>query len=601
MVFVSFYKKRDARTGNILFQYLLCKLISIKYGHIYVPIEEYSEKKEDATMIYEDNVMDVLNHSDCRNQNIICDGFFQKSEFYVPHRDEILNALYHPENNDYWFGYNGNKEFIKDFLICTHKLQLEENDVVVSLRLDDFIQTPRETSDIIPTEHYVTIIDNEIQSKLLDKYGNKKSFNKLYIVCDRIRHDWERRYLEFFQKWGPILIQDDIMHDCALMRDCPILLHSNSTLCWFMSFLSRRKTMRYIPKTNFYGGQSLNKIEENDVLINVKPLPHHNVYHLHAHNYIRSTIYPLSYCIPDECIVNAEDVIDKKHIVIADIIPGEQLTYRFGPEQEDEYNEAYQESLFAFTRKKGGWDCLRHYEILANGCIPIFKELSSCPGDILASFPKELVIEANQKLLPWKKEYKPFYNEYLTKMVQYTRENCSVSAAAKYFLEKLGNIQPQKVLLIMGNIGVNYTRETFWIGMKRYIQSIGGVAVEYPKIDFLYENYGGNKKNLYGNGFTYAYRLKDDYNMTHEEIVEKIENKYWDLIIYGKVGPDEGHEGSWPHMPLWDYVFKRYNKNEIVFLYGGDECIDLTYDNRYKTHIMNHGHLARCFVRELKM
>jgi hypothetical protein len=36
-----------------------------------------------------------------------------------------------------------------------------------------------------------------------------------------------------------------------------------------------------------------------------------------------------------------------------------------------------------------------------------------------------------------------------------------------------------------------------------------------------------------------------------------------------------------------------------VFLYGGDECIDLTFDNRYKSHILQHAQYGFCFVREL--
>lgn len=41
-------------------------------------------------------------------------------------------------------------------------------------------------------------------------------------------------------------------------------------------------------------------------------------------------------------------------------------TYIF--ENEEEYYNDYKKSLFAITRKKGGWDCMRHYEILACGC-----------------------------------------------------------------------------------------------------------------------------------------------------------------------------------------------------------------------------------------
>jgi hypothetical protein len=334
------------------------------------------------------------------------------------------------------------------------------------------------------------------------------------------------------------------------------------------------------------------KIEETDVL---------TIINQDVNNILIKYIHPLPYCIPDECIVD-ENVLDKKHIIIADLIPNEPLTYRFAYNQEHEYNAMYQESLFAYTIKKGGWDCLRHYEILANGCIPIFKDLSKCNKYTLASFPKELIINANKNLLPWKKEYKDLYNYYIKQLLNHVKEKCSTSATIKYFLSNILIKTPKNVLLITGHLGINYTRETFWIGMKRYIQSINGIAVEYPKINFLYEDYGKeNAKNLYGCGFTYSRKLKNDYEFTESEIINKIDTKFWDLIIYGKVGPDELLEGNHPNMPLWEHVIKKYNKEEIIFLYGGDECNDITYNNRYKDHIMHNAQFGHCFVRELNM
>jgi len=312
-------------------------------------------------------------------------------------------------------------------------------------------------------------------------------------------------------------------------------------------------------------------------------------------------IYPLPYCIPDENIVDYNNIKDKKHIVISDIIPGEALTYRFGPEDSDEYNTHYQESLFAYTYKKGGYECLRHYEILANGCLPIFKDLINCPKDSLISLPKELIQEYMNELLPYKKHYKAIYDNYVYKILDHVRNKCSTSAQTKYFLEKMGHVKNVKnVLLIRCDSGVNYTREFFWIGMKRYIQGISGVAVEWPKIDYLYDSYVGDKKNLHGYGYNYVGKLKEDYNFNEGEIIERINHHYWDLIVYGKVGPDELFEGSIPNLPLWELVHEKYNKNQIVFLYGGDEMIDLTSENTYSEHISHHSKFATCFVRELK-
>jgi hypothetical protein len=611
MPFISFCKINDARTGNILFQYLICKQLGLQYGHTYIPYEDIPSMSED-TLIYatDTNIHELLNMTDhnkdrllnmtdeiqvqnIRQKNIICNGFFQKSEYYIKDREHLLNILYNTD--DYWI-YKNKKEYIRDFLYSSHSLQLQSDDIVISLRLDDFIQMPCPTSDIIPPQYYMNILET-----------NRTSFSKVYIVCDMIRHDWEHKYLEFFQKWNPILLQKDLQHDCALIRESPYLIHSNSTLCWFMSFVANKPKIRYIPKTHFYAGQSLNEIESTDQLTNVSPLIHHNVYWLNVHNWlIENSIFPLSYCIPDECICSDEEALKNKHIVLADLIPGEPFTYRYGHDQEDEYNQSYRESRFAITHKKGGWECLRHYEIMANGCIPIFKNLQHCPPLTLTSFPKELIINANRELLPWKKEYTEKYNDYVQKMLAHMRTHCSTSATIEYFLSKMIVVNPQitkmrNVLLIMGNCGVNYTRETFWIGLKRYIQSLNGVAVEYPKMDFLYDSYMGNKKGLYGNGFTYSSRLKDDFQLTNEDIVQKIDTHFWDLIVYGKVGPDELVEGSHPNMPLWDHVFKQYGKHEIVFLYGGDECIDLSYENRYRQHILYHSQYANCFVREYKI
>jgi hypothetical protein len=142
-----------------------------------------------------------------------------------------------------------------------HNQSLNENDVVMSLRLDDFIHTDEANSDILPLEYYSNILDKEMA-----KGG------RLFIVSDKIRLDWEKEYVEYFQKWNPIMVSDELETDFALMRDCPILIHSNSTLCWMASFLSEKKTKRYIPNTHFYVNQSLNKINENDSLIEVTPM-----------------------------------------------------------------------------------------------------------------------------------------------------------------------------------------------------------------------------------------------------------------------------------------------------------------------------------------
>lgn len=586
------------RSGNNIFQYCMCKLFTIKYGHVYQPYKYLTDsEKQNSIEVTDANASEILGQ--CNNSiysaNIICNGYFQQSDYYISYREQLMEIIYN-NNMDYWYCDN-HVQYVNMVFNSKHSIpDLTVDDIVMSLRLDDFIQLPDPVSDIIPPSYYLNIIES-------------RNFNRLIIVCDTIRHDWERKYLEFFNKWSPTLIQKDIYHDCALYREAPYLIHSNSTLSWIMSFFSKIPKIRYIPKTYHYRGQSLNCIDIEDVLCDVKTLTHNEVYTLDYKFTKLRNIYPLSYSIPDECIV---DSIPEKFNTIAKLIPGDISTYSFTFSQEREYNEMYRQSRFAYTQKKGGWDALRHYEILANGCIPIFKDLDILPKHSMTSFPKNLILAANNELLPWQDttassasshDTIQTYNKYVDLLLCHMRKHCSTSSAAKYILETTNNMHCKNILLIKGHSGINYTREFSWIGLKRYIQSISGIAVEYPKISVLYEpiDTSESAKKYHGNGFTYSNRLKDDYNYTHDQIINGIQNKFWDLIIYGKVGPDELFEGSHPNMPLWEHVFKRYSKNEIIFLYGGDECIDLTTKNRYSDHILHHSQFAHCFVRELNI
>jgi hypothetical protein len=51
--------------------------------------------------------------------------------------------------------------------------------------------------------------------------------------------------------------------------------------------------------------------------------------------------------------------------------------YRF--DNEDSYYTDMAESWFGLTCKKGGWDCLRHYEIMACGALLLFKDYNEKP------------------------------------------------------------------------------------------------------------------------------------------------------------------------------------------------------------------------------
>ena len=85
-------------------------------------------------------------------------------------------------------------------------------------------------------------------------------------------------------------------------------------------------------------------------------------------------LYPITFSIPEEKVIN---YIPQKTKILSDLIPGKIETYIY--DNENDYYSEYRKSYFAISTKKSGWDCLRHYEILANGCIPYFYNIKECP------------------------------------------------------------------------------------------------------------------------------------------------------------------------------------------------------------------------------
>ncbi len=103
-------------------------------------------------------------------------------------------------------------------------------------------------------------------------------------------------------------------------------------------------------------------------------------------------VCPIQFGIPEEKIQTPIE----KTAVIAPMDPFNPLTYVY--EDEASYYQQYRSAMFAKTTKKAGWDCLRHYEIMACGAIPWFMNLEHCPPTIMQDLPKEDLIVAKTLL-----------------------------------------------------------------------------------------------------------------------------------------------------------------------------------------------------------
>lgn len=294
--------------------------------------------------------------------------------------------------------------------------------------------------------------------------------------------------------------------------------------------------------------------------------------------------FPITFSIPENKIIKTLPIKTK---VVSSLIPGDLTTYIYDTET-DYYNE-YRSSFFAKTTKKAGWDCMRHYEILANGCIPYFPNIEQCPPNTMALLPKELIIEGNALYEKYKntnindllKENIEEMNLLITKLLKYTRDFLTTTKIAKYILKKTGFEKITSILYLSGDIGPDYLRCVTLHGFK---EMFGMYCHDYPKIPHIYKTDFLNYISYYGKGITYTNNVDEKlHNNEFDNSIETdIKLKKYDIIIYGSF-----HRG----MPFYDLISQIYLPNEIILLCGEDlHCCDYNMWN-------SKGHTV--FVREL--
>ena len=132
--------------------------------------------------------------------------------------------------------------------------------------------------------------------------------------------------------------------------------------------------------------------------------------------YSDKNLEPICFSVPEEKIIKEKSVKKK---LFGTVIPGKKETYIFT--KENEYYSDYSISYYGNTCKKGGWDCMRHYEIMAAYSVPSFLNLEKCPERTMVYFPKKLILEFNKFSL--ENKIHPNYNEMNDELHDYFKNN----------------------------------------------------------------------------------------------------------------------------------------------------------------------------------
>lgn len=134
---------------------------------------------------------------------------------------------------------------------------------------------------------------------------------------------------------------------------------------------------------NSYGPEKILLIDGEDNPLILRNVLEHGIYFKREMHSPQDKVWPIQFAIPEEKLQTA----NRKSHFMAALDPMDARTYIY--DDEAAYYGDYRSSLFAKTMKKAGWDCLRHYEILACQCLPYFQNIEFCPPTIMQDFPKE--------------------------------------------------------------------------------------------------------------------------------------------------------------------------------------------------------------------
>tara|TARA_A100001015_G_C14935230_1_gene690158 strand:+ start:249 stop:1253 length:1005 start_codon:yes stop_codon:yes gene_type:complete len=218
--------------------------------------------------------------------------------------------------------------------------------------------------------------------------------------------------------------------------------------------------------------------------------------------------HPISFAYPT---TKAEQyrwcrTVQKEHD-FSNIIPG-QTRYAFT--REHDYMEAYSKCYFAITMKKGGWDCLRHYEILAAGCIPYFIDLDSLPNGTMHNFPTKL-IKQSMELPGVPRNIRPGIDTAVIDWDTFSiskYEQCRKQILHYFDAHLLTVYLPRHLNLNVKRVGIRCLKPWNYVDYMRDLLCIGildnsiHLHVEHFDIDYIFEDTTVQLSSLYGRGMT---------------------------------------------------------------------------------------------------
>jgi hypothetical protein len=222
----------------------------------------------------------------------------------------------------------------------------------------------------------------------------------------------------------------------------------------------------------------------------------------------------------------------------------------------EKYYEGYARSSLAITQKKGGWDCFRHLEIIANGSVPFFFGVEKIPKYTMIHYPKVLFQGVKYNYMKW--SLLPSHR-LMINLINYANRNLTSEAMCSYFSELSSfNVTAQDTILFVDSklaSHPDYLSLFNFIGLKQVYKD--QVKCLFDEPNYVYVDSTQDVSEFYGRGFGYSKvlnRSRMELNSTISPKVLVISNLERDFILL------ENLKGQYP-------------MSKFVMFWGGDRPI----------------------------
>ncbi len=171
-----------------------------------------------------------------------------------------------------------------------------------------------------------------------------------------------------------------------------------------------------------------------------------------------ANIFPIGFGIPERHIrpLNVESKTQLHQTHVQDPEFSKKAGYVFA--KEGDYYDDLARSYFGITMKKGGWDCMRHYEIMAAGTLVMFKHFDQKPAasapqcsDFVSYSSREDFMAKTARLLPDGKPGAEYIN-ILQAQRAWLLAHATCTARAEYLIRRTEEYFADKPLDAMPNL-----------------------------------------------------------------------------------------------------------------------------------------------------